>query len=320
MSEGLPTFNYRDIASPDRALLETLRTTCHLTGFFYLHHPELVSGSLNNMFQHAREFFSLPETEKNAIHLRRSPHYRGYSVLGEEETQGAPDHKETLDLGLEAPALSSETDYHGLQGPNQWPADWPAFRQASETYLRELHTVGETLMRTLALSLNLEEETFSRHFNPPYCMLRLIAYPPVTRESGPRQGIGEHTDFGCLTLLAQDGVGGLEVRRADGTWITASPKPDCLVVNLGDMLEVWTSHYFMATPHRVLSPLGSSTRYSIPFFFEPSLDTIVEPLSTDRLPTFERESFHNLPSEPVLYGKHMLEAFRRSYPGIESGS
>ena len=71
MSEGLPTFNYRDIVSPDRALLETLRTTCHLTGFFYLHHPELVSGSLNNMFQHAREFFALPETEKNAIHLHR---------------------------------------------------------------------------------------------------------------------------------------------------------------------------------------------------------------------------------------------------------
>ena len=108
MSEGLPTFNYRDISSPDRALLETLRTTCHLTGFFYLHHPGLVSGSLNNMFRHAREFFSLPATEKNAIHLRHSPHYRGYSILGEEETQGAPDQKETLDLGLEAPALASE--------------------------------------------------------------------------------------------------------------------------------------------------------------------------------------------------------------------
>ena len=136
-------------------------------------------------------------------------------------------------MGLEAPALSSGTDYHGLQGPNQWPADWPEFQQASETYLRELHTVGETLMRTLALSLNLEEDTFSRHFNPPYCMLRLIAYPPVTRESGSRQGIGEHTDFGCLTLLAQESSAQQRKQQPKSTppvsssWHSAFDSKDC---------------------------------------------------------------------------------------------
>ncbi len=318
MTEGLPTFNYQDIISHDPSLLEALRTTCHLTGFFYLRHPQLAAGPLASLFQYTSEYFARPMAEKNAIHLSRSPHYRGYSVLGEEETQGSPDHKETLDLGLEAPLLDSGVDYHILQGPNQWPANWPEFQQASETYLEELHALGEQLMRTLALALALEEDMFVRHFHPPYCMLRLIAYPPVTQRSPDRQGIGEHTDFGCLTILAQDGVGGLEVRRADGTWITADPKPDCLVVNLGDMLETWTSHYFMATPHRVRSPLGASTRYSIPFFFEPSLDTVVTPLPAHRLPPFERSTFRDLPTEPILYGEHMLRAFRRSYPGIKT--
>ena len=319
MTGGLPTFNYQDVASPDPSLLEHLRATCHLTGFFYLRHPQLASGPLASMFHYAREYFTLPMVEKNAIHLSHSPHYRGYSVLDEEETQGFPDHKETLDLGLEAPLLDSEVDYHVLQGPNQWPADWPEFRQASETYLEELRTVGEQVMRTLGLSLQLEEDTCARHFDPCYCMLRLIAYPPVMQGSPERQGIGEHTDFGCLTILAQDGVGGLEVRCADGSWIAADPKPDCLVVNLGDMLEIWTGRYFMATPHRVSSPRGSSTRYSIPFFLEPSLDTVVTPLPAPRLPPFERNACRGLPTKPILYGEHMLKAFRRSYPGIRNG-
>ena len=119
MNGGLPTFNYQDVASPDPSLLEHLRATCHLTGFFYLRHPQLASGPLSSMFHYAREYFTLPMVEKNAIHLSHSPHYRGYSVLDEEETQGFPDHKETLDLGLEAPLLDSEVDYHVLQGPNQ---------------------------------------------------------------------------------------------------------------------------------------------------------------------------------------------------------
>ena len=320
MENGLPTFDYRDLSNPDSPLLQALQTTCHLTGFFYLRHPALVSGSLARIFRQAREFFILPFEEKNAIHISRSPHYRGYSILDEEETRGTPDHKETLDLGMEASPLPAGPDYHILQGPNQWPGSIPEFREATTAYLSEVRAVGEQLMRTLAASLSLPEETFARHFDPPYCMLRLIAYPPVSGDVPQQQGIGEHTDFGCLTILAQDDVGGLEVRNADGSWITAEPKPDCLIVNLGDMLETWTARYFMATPHRVRSPRGDATRFSIPFFLEPSLDTEVEPLPSDLLPRFKRETFRDLPSRPILYGRHMLQAFRRSYPGIANNA
>ena len=147
-------------------------------------------------------------------------------------------------------------------------------------------------------------------------MLRLIAYPPVETDSRIVQGIGEHTDFGCLTILAQDSVGGLEVRQVDRSWIAARPRSDCLVVNLGDMLEVWTSRYFMATPHRVRSPKANATRYSIPFFFEPDLDAIVTPLPSKYLPPFERD-LSDLPSkDPILYGEYLLKAFHRSYPSI----
>ena len=318
METGLPTFDYRDLTNPDSVRLEALRVACHLTGFFYLRHPTLVRGSLARIFRQARNFFNLPFEEKNAIHISRSPHYRGYSVLDEEETGGAPDHKETLDLGLETKPLPPGPDYHILQGPNQWPAGQTEFRNATTAYLSELRAVGEQIMRSLASCLSLPDETFVRHFDPPYCMLRLIAYPPVRRDAIPRQGIGEHTDFGCLTILAQDEVGGLEVRRADGSWIPAPPRKDCLIVNLGDMLETWTAHYFMATPHRVRSPRGETTRFSIPFFLEPGLDTEVEPLPASLLPGFERRTFRDLPSRPIIYGQHMLQAFRRSYPGIEN--
>ena len=316
MDGNLPTFNYTDIVSHDPSVLQRLRHTCHNTGFFYLRCPELTAGLLKTMFEQTRNFFALPAAEKNAIHLSLSRHFRGYSVLDEEETQGTPDHKETLDLGLEYPPSNSETDYHTLRGPNQWPERCPSFREACESYLEQLCRIGENLVKSLALCLGLEEDTFSRHFIPPHCMLRLIAYPPVEPHSNINQGIGDHTDFGCLTILAQDEIGGLQIRQADGTWITASPRPDTLVINLGDMLELWTSHYFMATPHRVQSPRGASTRYSIPFFFEPDLDTMVTPIALDSLPPFEREPSNIPPLEPILYGQHMLAAFHRSYPGI----
>ena len=316
MAGDLPTFNYSDILSREPSLLQSLRHTCHHIGFFYLRYPELTAGPLKTMFDQTRDFFALPAAKKNAIHLSRSRHFRGYSVLDEEETQGNPDHKETLDLGFERSSSHSKKEHHILHGPNQWPNSYPGFREACESYLEQLGRIGENLVKSLALCLDLEEDTFSRHFIPPHCMLRLIAYPPVEPDCHTGQGIGDHTDFGCLTILAQDEVGGLEIRQTDGTWITAFPRPDSLVVNLGDMLEVWTAHYFMATPHRVRSPRGHSTRYSIPFFFEPDLDTMVNPLSLDSLPPFERDTSNSSPLEPILYGEHMLKAFHRSYPGI----
>ena len=240
MDQNLPAFNYTDIVSRDPSVLQCLRNTCHNTGFFYLRHPELTTGLLKTMFEQTRNFFALPAAEKNAIHLSLSRHFRGYSILDEEETKGTPDHKETLDLGLESPPSRSEIDHHTLRGPNQWPARCSGFREACESYMEQLCLIGESLVKSLALCLGLQEDTFSRHFIPPHCMLRLIAYPPVEPHSKINQGIGDHTDFGCLTILAQDEVGGLEIRKANGTWIKASPRPDCLVVNLGDMLELWT--------------------------------------------------------------------------------
>ncbi|HCQ32014.1 MAG TPA: hypothetical protein DIV54_00850 [Verrucomicrobiales bacterium] len=316
MNGDLPIFKYGDILSRDPSFLQRLRHTCHHTGFFYLCCPELAEGPLKLMFDQAQKFFALPATEKNAIHLSRSRHFRGYSLLDEEKTQGASDHKETLDLGLECSPSDSETAYQALQGPNQWPSHCRGFREAIESYITQLCSVGKNIIRSLALCLGLEENTFARHFTPSHCMLRLIAYPPVEPDSRIDQGIGDHTDFGCLTILAQDEVGGLEVQLTDGKWIKAKPRSGCLVVNLGDMLEVWTAHYFMATPHRVRCPRGSSTRYSIPFFFEPNLDTMVKPLSLDCLPPFERP-VSTIPSVgPIRYGEHMLEAFHRSYPGV----
>lgn len=302
---------YSEATPKERAdYINHLRDVCHCVGFFYLTDHGIPSHDLKKVLAYTKHFFDLPQQDKDALAIHQSPHYRGYGKLGEEVTLGVPDFKETFDLGYEQAARTSDEypRYFHLQGPNQWPSSPDSlalhWRETIMQYLVAVHTVGMRLMRLLALTLNLPEDFFSHAFQrdheDAYTILRLLRYPPSQKAFG----VGPHTDVGCLVLLLQDEVGGLQVQNSSGDWIDAPPLEGALVVNIGEMLELWSNHYFKATPHRVLNA-SSRERYSVPFFLEPGLATVVEPIGVS--------GGNDDKDQRIIYGEHMLRVYERSF-------
>ncbi len=193
-----------------------------------------------------------------------------------------------------------------LDGPNQWP-DLAGFRAAVDAYDDAMRTFCQRLLRPMALALDLPADWFAPYFEQPTTFLRLLHYPPQAPDA-PDDAFGSapHTDYGFITVLAQDNAGGLEVRRADGTWLKAHPIPGTWVVNVADMLSRWTNGRWQSTPHRVKN-LSGGDRYSCPYFFDMSMDSTVAVLPTcqgpDNPPKFP----------PVRYGDYLLERLDRNY-------
>ena len=292
------------------------------------------------------------------MHISLSPHYRGYGSVGEEQTNGIADVKETYDFALEADAavpatvppsqksvlpspspccstspsslhsssLSNQPKYMKLIGPNQWPeeASVPAFRKIILEYIQRMRTLGLHIVRLFEMCLYLPEGALLRHFedssDSAYSLLRLLKYPPAAEGS---QGVGRHVDQGCLVILLQDDIGGLEVELPNKKWITAPPIRDTFIVNIGSSLETWSDGYFVATPHRVMNPSMSAgtSRFSIPFFMEPSLTSVIVPFPLAQS-LIEKEGGRELQKKKedspssFVYGERMLMVFERSYADI----
>ena len=317
---SLPTFDFELLQQGNPESIAALRKACHEIGFFYLINTPIGKDQWRQIFADAASFFALPEDRKNTINMGQVSNFRGYTGIGEEVTLNKPDNKEVLDLASvpwgDFSAAKTEP-FHRFLGENQWPdSSWlPGFRERVEHYMDSMSVVGLEVMRALALALGLPRLFFDPYFTDPYYMMRMIHYPMQHEGEKKQTGVGSHTDFGCLTILGQDAVGGLEVQNASGRWISAPPVTEGYVVNLGDMLEVWTGGYFVATPHRVTNPSHSCSRYSVPFFFEPNLDAKIEVL-----PDFCQDSsgYQGIQS-PCIYGNHLFDAFCRSYPHLADG-
>jgi isopenicillin N synthase-like dioxygenase len=234
--------------------------------------PELL-GRLDGL---AREFFARPDAEKAAIAMPLGGlAWRGWFPVGGELTSGRPDRKEGLyvgrELGRDHPHVVAGRPMHG---PNLWPAEPAGLRAATLAWMDAMESVGQALLRGLALALGLDAGHFAREITAdPTVLFRIFHYPPG---DGDEWGVGEHTDYGLLTLLAQDDCGGLQVRARHG-WIDVPPDPEVLVVNIGDMLDRMTGGRYRSTPHRVRNTSGRD-RLSFPFFLDPSWDAVVEPL------------------------------------------
>jgi isopenicillin N synthase-like dioxygenase len=185
-----------------------------------------------------------------------------------------PEMKEAFDTALDLPA--DDPDYlagNPMLGPNVWP-DLPDFANAVTAYYRAVLDVGHRLLWAFAVALGEDPNTFSRHATKTPSQLRLIHYP-YNPDSEDGQGIGAHTDYECFTLLKPTAPG-LEVLNGAGEWIDVPPVPDTFVVNIGDMLELWTDGAYVATSHRVRRV--AEERYSFPLFFNVDYDTEVKPL------------------------------------------
>jgi isopenicillin N synthase-like dioxygenase len=234
-------------------------------GAFLIRHPLFPASRCAHALSLAREFFALPDSQKQQLAIEQSPHFRGYSVM-----HNPRDWREQLHLGREEPISPS----HQLHGPNLWPCD-PEWKAAILALMRDLETAARDVLRSLALSLG--AAPFLRDDESPYLVMKLIHYQELPNGE-LRSGVAPHVDFSWITLLLQDGTGGLEFRTRDGEWLPIEPTPGTLVVNIGEILEFATRGYYAATPHRVVS--GSQSRISIPFFLNPALETRVEPLKT----------------------------------------
>ena len=267
------------------AAQHALDDACRRHGFFYLTGHGVSSTVTEKAFAAAENFFAAPLETKTAYHIRHShPHQRGYVPLFEESLDEGTmsDCKESFDLGVDrAPDHPDVLAGKLFAAPNIWPPV-PGFREAIEDYHLEMMRLGGDLVRLTAAALGLPSHYFDDAMSDPVGNLRLLHYPAVgDADYAHGQGCGAHTDYGFLTVLAQDDVGGLQIEGPRGRWLPLAPRPGAFVVNLGDLLTHWTGGLYRARRHRVLNG-GTRERYSIPFFLDPNVDADISVVPTCR--------------------------------------
>ncbi|SOD74826.1 isopenicillin N synthase-like dioxygenase [Jatrophihabitans sp. GAS493] len=316
------------------AVAAELSTVAREVGFLYVTGSGVSQELFDDLLAVTKEFFALPLEEKMRTYIGNSSNHRGYVPTGEEggydeatsEAEQKPaDLKEAFDLSLDLPV--DDPDYlagNPMVGPNQWP-ELPEMAETVNRYYNAVLAFGKVLLRGFALALGEAPETFDAMVTKAPSQLRLIHYPfdPSAVDS---QGIGAHTDFEVFTLLKPTKPG-LEVLNGAGEWIDAPPMDGAFIVNIADMLEIWTNGAFISTTHRVRKV--AEERYSFPLFFNVDYDTLVAPLErfqradgTNKLPLKAGEHLYAQTVQVFAYLRKRLAAGEISMPDVwlETGS
>ena len=261
-----------------------LRAALEGVGFFLIVNHGVDRDLIARTFAEARRFHAQPADAKLA--LRMNEHNNGYMAMGryavwtsDVNANDKPDLNEAFftkrERGPDDPLVRARRRF---AGPNRWPENLPGFRETVLAYTDAVDALGRRVVRVCAVALGLPAEYFDAAFAESQFSFRLSHYPPVA--AAPNQfGIAPHTDANFLTFLAQTEIPGLQLRLPSGAWLDVPYVPDSFAVNAGDMLHRWTNGRFKSTPHRALPPVGRS-RYAIPFFLGPHLDTVIACLPT----------------------------------------
>jgi isopenicillin N synthase-like dioxygenase len=319
-SASLPLVDVRPliVGGPTRATSEAIGEACRTWGFFYVVGHRVDAELQRRLEEGSRRFFALPLVEKMEIRMERGGRaWRGYFPVGDELTSGRPDRKEGLYFGAELPDDDPRVRAGlPLHGKNLFPESVPELRPAVLAYVQAMTELGHAVLRGLAESLGLPPSYFEeRYTRDPLILFRIFNYPPQgAGHTG--WGVGEHTDYGLLTLLKQDDAGGLQV-RGDAGWIDAPPIPGSFVCNLGDMLERMTGGRTRSTPHRVRNVTGRD-RLSFPFFFDPSFDAVVRPIAVpeDTRAAEDRWDGESVHAFRGTYGDYVLRKVGKVFPQL----
>jgi isopenicillin N synthase-like dioxygenase len=326
MSEHLPVV---DLSMADGAVAAALDAAAREHGFFYAVNHGVDGALVDRLAELARRFFALDEATKLQIPMSAGGRaWRGYFPAGGELTSDRADWKEGLYLGQELgpdhPRVRAGVPLHGA---NLWPAI-DGLRETVLAYIDAVGALGQRLMRGFAVGLGLAPAYFAEHGTAdPLILLRLFNYPsrPVPAGIDAPWGVGEHTDYGLLTLLWQDDVGGLEVKSTAGAgrsaWIAAPPVEGSFVCNVGDMLDRMTGGRYRSNPHRVAVNTSGRDRLSIPLFFDPDFDAAVQPVPglvrrpDDRAERWDGLSVHDWEGR---YGDYVLAKVGKVFPQLRA--
>lgn len=315
-ASAIPVIDLHDALAPGAPrsadVATQLREAAMASGFFYVRHHGVPAALLARQFDIARRLLDVPPATRERLAAHRSRTMRGYELMGSQtlDQEARPDLKESFYCGMAYPddhphVLAGHPSYGG----NQWPPEVPEAPAASEAYIQAMLALSRRLMQLLALSLQLPETWFDAGSHSPMVTLRMLRYPAHPPGADERTfGAGAHTDWGAVTVLAQDGHGGLEVQMPGGGWVAAPPLPGCFVVNLGDMVPRWTNGLYHSNPHRVRNIFsGGAPRYSMPFFYQPDYLARIEPVPGTVAPG-EAPLY-----PPCTAGEHLIEMYRRTY-------
>jgi isopenicillin N synthase-like dioxygenase len=332
LTERLPIIDMAPLFAADDAagrasVAAEIALACEAHGFFYVIGHGVAPEVLRDLETQSRRFFALPVEARMAIAMACGGRaWRGYFPLGGELTSGHPDLKEGLYLGADLPADHPRVRAGlPMHGANLWPPELPQLKTAATAYIDAATRAAAVLMEGVSLSLGLEADYFARTYTgEPTVLFRIFHYPaggPAEIDWSQSWGVGEHTDYGLLTLLAQDRHGGLQVKTPGG-WIEAPPIDGALVCNIGDMLERLTGGRFKSTPHRVRNRSGQD-RLSFPLFFDPDFLAVMRPLPTaavadarieaDRAERWDRASVHLFEG---TYGDYLLGKVAKVFPQL----
>ena len=304
------------------SFVDALRATLHGPGFCYL-----VGYGVDPLQEHAvmdvaREFFARPEPDRLAIVNTNTPHFRGYTRLGMEHTNGVSDWRDQIDIGPEHQPVEIGPDdpvWLRVRGPNQWPPSVPAMQQVVTSWMQAMADVGESVLRAIALGLGQPADHFEPTTQPnPEVLVKIIRYPAQDSERDTGQGVGLHHDSGLLSFIMQDDVGGLQVQIGDRL-VDAIPMPGALVLNIGEMFQIATNGYLRATKHRVVSPPAGRERVSVAYFYNPKMEATFAPIELPAALAAEAPGGENTrPGDRIFenYGDNWLKFRVRSHPDV----
>lgn len=299
-----------------------IHRACSECGFFYVVGHGVDERLQQRLEEVSRKFFAQSAETKLEISMSRGGRaWRGYFPVGNELTSGKPDLKEGIyfgvELGNDHPMVKADAPMHGA---NLFPSSVPELRDIVLDYLNRMTRLGHLLMSSIALSLGLEESYFAdRYTSDPLILFRIFNYPSAQRapDLESNWGVGEHTDYGLLTILKQDMSGGLEV-KVKSRWVAAPPIPNSFVCNIGDMLDRMTGGLYLSTPHRV-QKVTTQDRLSFPFFFDPNFNAEVKPIeigacvADNKDERWDKASVHEFSG---TYGDYLMNKVSKVFPQL----